>query len=213
LHLPDAGNTASQAMIAGTVFGSDGNGQTIKPSNSTALTIYGQSDIGYIYGAAFSSTGRWGINTINTADAILSINGDVKIVTIDSTSTARNMLYQDANGVIKKSAVPSGGVSGSGTTSYLPKWSSSTGLGNSSAYDNGGEILISTTEDAGDYKLQVAGAIYTTSTITTGGVNGETQKPWKLGSRKAATVALDATQYIEVEVNGVLYNIALVTIL
>jgi hypothetical protein len=106
IHLPDAGNTANQAMLAGTVFGSDGNGQTIKPSNSTALTIYGQSDIGYIYGAAFSSTGRWGINTINTADAVLSINGDVKIVTIDSTSTARNMLYADANGVIKKAAVP-----------------------------------------------------------------------------------------------------------
>jgi hypothetical protein len=108
IHLPDAGNTASQAMIAGTVFGSDGNGQTIKPSNSTALTIYGQSDIGYIYGAAFSSTGRWGINTVNTADATLSVDGSVKIVTIDSTSTARNMLYQDANGVIKKSAVPTG---------------------------------------------------------------------------------------------------------
>jgi hypothetical protein len=104
LHLPDAGNTANQAMLAGTVFGSDGNGQTIKPSNSTALTIYGQSDIGYIYGAAFSSTGRWGINTVNTADATLSVNGDVKIVTIDSTSTARNMLYADANGIIKKSA-------------------------------------------------------------------------------------------------------------
>jgi hypothetical protein len=85
-------------------------------------------------------------------------------------------------------------------------------LGNSSAYDNGGEILISTTEDAGDYKLQVAGAIYTTSTITTGGVNGQSVKPWKLGSRSAAAVTFDGTQYIEVEVNGVLYNLAVVTI-
>jgi hypothetical protein len=212
LHLPDAGATANQAMIAGTIFGSDGNGITISP-NSSNITIKGGQGNGSIYSGTISSVARWGINTTSISDAVLSINGDVKIVTVDSTSTARNMLYQDANGIIKKSAVPSGGVSGSGTTSYLPKWTSGTGLGNSSAYDNGGEILISTTEDAGDYKLQVAGAIYTTSTITTGGVNGESVKPWKLGSRKAATVALDATQYIEVEVNGVLYNIALVTIL
>jgi hypothetical protein len=212
LHLPDAGSTANQAMIAGTIFGSDGNGITISP-NSSNITIKGGQGNGSIYSGTISSVARWGINTTSISDAVLSIDGDVKIVTVDSTSTARNMLYQDANGMIKKSAVPSGGVSGSGTTSYLPKWTSGKGLGNSSAYDNGGEILISTTEDAGDYKLQVAGAIYTTSTITTGGVNGESVKPWKLGSRKAATVALDATQYIEVEVNGVLYNIALVTIL
>jgi hypothetical protein len=212
IHLPDAGDVNAQAMIAGTVLGSNGNGQTIRPSNSLAMTIFGQSDIGYIYGAAVSSTGRWGINTTSVNDATLSVDGSVKIVTVDSTSTARNMLYQDANGIIKKSAVPSGGVSGSGTTSYLPKWTSGTGLGNSSAYDNGGEILISTTEDAGDYKLQVAGAIYTTSTITTGGVNGQSVKPWKLGSRSAAAVTFDGTQYIEVEVNGVLYNLAVVTI-
>jgi hypothetical protein len=104
-------------MIAGTVLGSDGNGQTIRPSGSVAMALFGQSDIGYLYGAAVSSTGRWGINTRSLNDATLSIDGSVKIVTIDSTSTARNMLYQDANGVIKKSAVPSGGSSGTINTS------------------------------------------------------------------------------------------------
>jgi hypothetical protein len=108
IHLPDAGNVSGQAMIGGTVLGSNGNGQTIRPSNSLAMTIFGQSDIGYLYGAAVSSTGRWGINTTSVNDATLSVDGSVKIVTIDSTSTARNMLYQDANGIIKKSAVPTG---------------------------------------------------------------------------------------------------------
>ena len=107
LHLPDA-NTTNQAMIAGTVFGSDGNGQTIKPSNSEAMTIYGQNDAGYLHGSVISLVGRWGVNTTSLSDAVFTVNGDVKIVTIDSTATARNMLYQDANGVIKKSAVPSG---------------------------------------------------------------------------------------------------------
>lgn len=211
IHLPDAGNTSNQAMIAGSVFGSDGNGQTITPS-SGALTYYGQGGVGYLYGAQVSAAGHWGVNTRSLNDATFNVDGSVKIVTIDSTSTARNMLYQDANGVIKKSAIPSGGITGSGTASYLPKWTSGSAIGNSVAYDNGGELLISTTEDAGDFKLQVAGAIYTTSTISTGGVNGETSKTWKLGSRRAAAVSLDTTQYLEVEVNGVLYYIAMITI-
>jgi hypothetical protein len=107
LHLPDAGSTANQAMIAGTIFGSDGNGVTISP-NSSNITIKGGQGNGLIYSGTISSVARWGINTTSISDAVLSIDGDVKIVTVDSTSTARNMLYQDANGMIKKSAVPTG---------------------------------------------------------------------------------------------------------
>jgi hypothetical protein len=107
LHLPDAGSTANQAMIAGTIFGSDGNGITISP-NSSNITIKGGQGNGSIYSGTISSVARWGINTTSISDAVFSVNGDVKIVTVDSTSTARNMLYQDANGVIKKSAVPTG---------------------------------------------------------------------------------------------------------
>jgi hypothetical protein len=106
LHLPDAGNTASQAMIAGTIFGSDGNGQTIVPGGN-AMTLYGQGSDGFLYGAQVSG-GKWGVNTRSLGDATFNVNGSVKIVTVDSTSTARNMLYADANGVIKKSAVPTG---------------------------------------------------------------------------------------------------------
>jgi hypothetical protein len=102
LHLPDAGNTASQAMLAGTIFGSDGNGQTIVPGGN-AMTLYGQGSDGYLYGAQVSG-GKWGVNTRSLGDATFNVNGSVKIVTVDSTSTARNMLYADANGVIKKSA-------------------------------------------------------------------------------------------------------------
>jgi hypothetical protein len=210
LHLPDAGATANQAMIAGTIFGSDGNGVTISP-NSSNITIKGGQGNGSIYSGTISSVARWGINTTSISDAVLSINGDVKIVTVDSTATAVNMLYQDANGMIKKSAVPSGGVSGSGTTSYLPKWTSGTGLGNSVAYDNGGEIIINSTSDAGDFKLQVVGNIYTSGTITTASPTADPVRPWKLGSRQAAAVSLDTTQYLEVEVNGTYYRLAIVT--
>jgi hypothetical protein len=102
IHLPDAGNTANHAMLAGTIFGSDGNGQTIVPGGN-AMTLYGQGSDGYLYGAQVSG-GKWGVNTRSLSDATFNVNGSVKIVTVDSTSTARNMLYQDASGVIKKSA-------------------------------------------------------------------------------------------------------------
>jgi hypothetical protein len=48
--------------------------------------------------------------------------------------------------------------------------------------------------------------------IRTGNFTGTTARFWKLGERKAATVLLDTTQYITVEVNGVVYNLALATV-
>jgi len=48
-----------------------------------------------------------------------------------------------------------GGVSGSGTTNYIPKFTSSSAIGNSVIYDNGGNIGINTTNPS--YKFQVEG--------------------------------------------------------
>jgi len=55
-------------------------------------------------------------------------------------------------------------VTGTGTTNYLPKFTGTSAIGNSVAYDNGGtELLVNTTSDAGAYALQVAGSIYNTT--------------------------------------------------
>jgi len=50
-----------------------------------------------------------------------------------------------------------------------------------------------------------------TSAIKTGAPTTGTAAEWKLGSRVAAAVALDATQYIELDVGGTLYKLAIVT--
>ena len=48
-------------------------------------------------------------------------------------------------------------VTGTGTTNYVTKWTSSSAIGNSQIIDNGTNVLIGTNSDAG-YKLQVNGS-------------------------------------------------------
>jgi hypothetical protein len=71
---------------------------------------------------------------------------------------------------------------------------------------NEGEMNIATTTDAGDYKLQVAGNIYNTGSVTTGAPSGGSVKPWKIG--EAATVSpTSPNRTIRVEIDGVVYYI------
>ena len=69
---------------------------------------------------------------------------------------------------------------------------------------NDGEIIIGAGSDAGAYNLQVTGAIYNTTTITTGAPTSGSAKPWKLG--EAATVSpTSPNRTIRVEIEGVVY--------
>ena len=69
-----------------------------------------------------------------------------------------------------------------------------------------GELLIGTTTDAGAYALQVAGAIYNTTTLTTGAPTSGSAKPWRLG--EAATVSpTSPNRTIRVEIDGTVYYI------
>lgn len=54
--------------------------------------------------------------------------------------------------------VSGGGITGSGTTNYLSKWTSGTALGNSLIYESGTNVGIGTLVYV-DYKLTVGGAI------------------------------------------------------
>jgi len=356
LHLPGQTNTANQAMIAGVVFGSDGNGQTIKPSGSLALTIFGQNDQSYLYGASIGGEGRWGVGTVSPSER-LHVNGKVRIATIDSSAGPINMLWADVNGVIRKAAVPAGGggsadsavfatrarvqkavdsinnvnASGTGIANYITRWTGTKtmdtsqiiqvngniGIGTSSPGSNklsvtgatllngniitnatggfgvyhqqvinetgmvivsqrdplGADTVVgaigfgsnthqaparinaisaqawnsndrgvylsfritpnSTTQnyemmriqqdgevvigqnyaDQGTYRLQVDGNTFTNGSIKTSAPAGGTSGQWKLGTRVASSVALDATQYIEVDIGGTLYYLATVSFL
>ena len=67
---------------------------------------------------------------------------------------------------------PSGGgsVTGSGTTNYIPKWTSGSALGNSLVFDNGTNVGISTATPG--HKLDVSGLIRAYANATYNGENG-----------------------------------------
>jgi hypothetical protein len=77
-------------------------------------------------------------------------------------------------------------------------------------YSNASDLIF---ENNGLARLTIAstGAATFSSSVTTGAPTTGTAAAWKLGSRVAAAVALDATQYIELDVAGTLYKLAIVT--
>jgi len=75
----------------------------------------------------------------------------------------------------------------------------------------GDEVQIASTTDLGNYKLQVTGDAILTGSITTGAPTSGTAAAWKLGTKVATSVQLDTGNYIEVEVGGTFYRLAIVT--
>ena len=63
-----------------------------------------------------------------------------------------------------------GGITGSGTTNYIPKWTSGSALGNSLVFDDGTNVGIGTATPG--HKLDVSGLIRAYANATYNGENG-----------------------------------------
>ena len=72
------------------------------------------------------------------------------------TAPAGTNTTQIATTAFVQNAVSTGGITGTGTANYLPKFTGANSLGNSLIYDNGTYVGIGTTSDNG-YKLNVNG--------------------------------------------------------
>ena len=95
----------------------------------------------------------------------------------------------------------------SGTT-FTNKWGIyQTGVNDRNYF--AGKVLVNTTTETGAHRLVVSGTALVTS-ITTGNPTSGTAQPWKLGSKVDSTMQLDTTKYIEVDINGTAYKLALV---
>ncbi len=72
---------------------------------------------------------------------------------------------------------------------------------------SGGELLVNTTSDAGDYKLQVNGNAIIVGSISTGAPTGGTARPFKIG-QAAVVTPTSPNRTIEIEIDGVTYYLS-----
>jgi hypothetical protein len=107
-----------------------------------------------------SEAGSVGIG--NTAPSqILHVTGNLRVTGAyydsgNSAGTSGQILSSTATGT-SWIAAPSGSISGSGTTNYVPKFTGASAIGDSAIYDNSGKIGIGTT--AASAKFQVVSGI------------------------------------------------------
>jgi hypothetical protein len=128
--------------------------------------------------------------------------------------------FNNSNGILYLGAESSaGGAIFTGSSSYAAVIGSGANYPLQFATNNvtratintNGELLINTTTDNGDFKLQVNGNALISGSIKTANGASSTAQPWHLGSVVATNVQLDTANYVEVEINGVYYRLAIVT--
>ncbi len=100
----------------------------------------------YIYGVGGSGTNYLGFATNGSEAARILASRQLKLNAYTSTSsftgTAAGYLAFDSSGNILSVAAPSGGVTGSGTTGYLTKFTGSTAVGNSIMSESGTTVTV-----------------------------------------------------------------------
>jgi hypothetical protein len=134
-------------------------------------------------GGVTSLTASDGISGNTTTGAVSVVNTDkgssqnifknIKIAETTQFSAGSNSSDLNFSGVnititsastntLVFSASTGGGISGSGTTNYIPKWTGSTGLGKSQLQDDGSQVFINEGDGVFSAKVSIATSAYTT---------------------------------------------------
>ncbi len=146
----------------GTMFVAGGNTNqntgwvSVKPTfNYNSTPDAGTKFIGFYYSPT-------NFATLGTQHyAIVAEAGQVQLG--DLAGTGSRMVVASATGVLSTQAIPSGTLTGTGTINYVPKWTSTSALGNSQIFDDGTNVGIGTSSPG--YKLDVVGVIYTNNSV------------------------------------------------
>lgn len=131
------------------------------------------------FGNGLSNTVDWDLPD-NNGTLVLSVNG----------------VFADAQGNI---AISTGGITGSGTTNYVPKWSGSSAIADSLIFDNGTSVGIGTATPNATHILDVFGSIQSSSGINlstsagvkTGIYSGANQFTFWAGNNQLSTYRLN----------------------
>lgn len=133
------------------------NGQsTVGTHDSSSSSIPPEADFALTIGEDYPATG-FSIYTThkNHFAGVLRNEGTVVFDTLGGTGS--RIVVASADGTLTASAALSSYVTGSGTTNYVPKFTSASAIGNSVIVENGGNIGIGETNPI-SYQLQVKGA-------------------------------------------------------
>ena len=140
--------------------------------NSRTLTINGQT-------YDLSANRTWNITTGGTVSSVSVTNGigisasvanptTTPNITITNTAPDQTVVLNDGAGISVTGTYPNftitnispSSISGSGTTNYVSKWSSSTSLTDSIIYDNGSNVGIGTIIPGGKLTIQTGNNAY-----------------------------------------------------
>jgi len=112
--------------------------------NATAGLRIFNWDLVSAAGAIFSATNNWSIGSTTDAGYRLDVNGTARVSSnltassfIKSGGTSSQYLMADGS-----TSTLTNPVTGTGTTNYLPKWTSGTALGNSIISDSGSIVTV-----------------------------------------------------------------------
>jgi hypothetical protein len=136
----------------GAVVATSGDYTTAQVTESGNL-YYTEARVNANTNVAANTAARHNAVTIGTANG-LSLSTQVLSLGLASASTNGALSSTDWNTFNSKQNALTNPVTGTGTTNYVPKWTSGTAIGNSAIYDNAGNIGIGLTN--ADYPLTVS---------------------------------------------------------
>jgi hypothetical protein len=163
-HLVLIGFVARVSATVGSIFVHISNGFELDELHDVSISGKTNGDL-----IAYNSGTTVWENT-KTLNGDYRVNGTLSATTVSATTVSATTYYGSGTNL-------TGVVKGSGTTNYLPKWTGTTGLGNSIIQDNGSNIGIGVSPTAA-YKLKV----YSTLTAIYGESQGGTNNYGVIGS-------------------------------
>ena len=122
------------------------------------------------------ATRNFNIYNFNRTAIEFSINRASGALTLSSLAgTGSRMVIANASGVLSTQAIPTGTITGSGTTNYLPKFTGASALGNSSIFNSGTFVGLGTATSNGfQFKISDNGGAEFAFLPNDGGINNFT---------------------------------------